>query len=678
MVLDMARAQKKSGKRLTKWDRKEFIALDGEGENSGPEEQLCIGDKIYKSRDHLYTLLSAWGRGGVTSSLYNAGKRLDTYDCIDWLLDLGGEYPKAIFVIFAGGYDVNHMLRGFERGLMEEIAAGEILEFEHGGERYQIQYRPRKSLSLKRGFEWKLNQKTGESKPHWRESIIVWDVFGFFQENFVGVMGKWLGKTHRHFELIKRMKAQRGNFENLSHAEINAYNIAELETLVELMEKVHEGIDGLDLKCMRFDGAGAVASAMYRKHGIRQFKSEPPEEVLTAARTAYAGGRIEICKIGTMRDTVFDYDINSAYPDTLRKLPSLAHGFWEHLDGKAEPGFTLVHCKYKFEAGLPFYPLFYRSEKMQIIFGQEGEGWYWWPEFEAAQKFPGRIEILESYVFREVDGIRPFTWIDEYYEKRRQWVSSPTEEWQRGGEKIIKLGLNSLYGKTAQQVGGADGKAPSYHQIEWAGYITSATRARLLEAAILNPSAIIGFATDGIFSTEKLDLKISTDKSLGEWSLTIFEGLTVVMAGVYWWHNADGTFGHFSRGFDKDAMKTPQPIWDAWAGGRDSIDVPMYRLIGMSSACISESFWPWRGRFVESMRSLALDGHSHKRNGMVIKKTRPHLGLVDLDVAPNIEYGFGLQGCSYAYPLKWLEPREGDDFSNELEMGKELSDSENI
>lgn len=641
-------------------------------------EELSIGNKKYYSRDHVYTLISAYGRGGIESNLYRGGKRLGSFEAVDWLCDLGEAYPKAIFVIFAGGYDINHVFFEFEHAFIEEIAAGDILEFEHEDEWYQIQYRPRKSLSIKRGCEEYIDSK-GNYKTKWRSSIIIWDVFGFFQENFVGVMAKWLGVSHRHYEFIKSMKAKRGDFEHVDKATIANYNLCELECLIEIMEKVHEGISGLGLKCMRFDGAGAVASAMMRKHGIREFKCESPEDVLIAARTAYAGGRIEICKMGTIRGEVYDYDINSAYPNILLDLPALSAGVWQHKKrGKPKPGFTLVRCRYNFEAGQRFYPLFYRSEKMQIIFGAQGEGWYWYPEYEAARQCPGTIDVLESWHFAEIKPTRPFNWIREYYEQRRQWTNAPTAEWQQGAEKIIKLGLNSLYGKTAQQLGGND-KAPAYHQIEWAGYITSATRARLFKAAALRPECIIGFATDGIFSTEPLPLKTSSDKSLGEWSLSKFEGLTVVMAGVYWWHLKDGKFGHYSRGFDKDAMSTPASVWDAWKNAQGEVDIKMYRMLGMGSAVVSETLWPWRGRFVESLRTLALDGHSHKRNAIDIKRCKPHLNLVDLMVSNNVEYTSGQQQISYPYPLKWLEKDNEDQFyKEELEITREMLDTFNI
>lgn len=664
-------------KPLSKWERKQFISIDGEGENEGKEETHRTKNKIYKSRSHKFTLLAA----STGESLYDRGKRLDSFACLDWLCELGGLYPKGIFVIFAGGYDVNHILWGIERALMEEITTGATVEFEHKNEWYLIQLRSRKSLTVKRGKNYIQNKK-GAWVVKWQAEIVLWDVWGFFQDSFVGVMGKWLGKTHHHFDLIKRMKAKRGDFENVPQKEINDYNRAELECLTEVMLKVHEGIDGLGLQCMRFDGAGAVAASMMRKHKIKEHKQETPEAVLEASCTAYAGGRIEICKIGHHKGPVYDYDINSAYPSVLKDLPCLACGHWE-MDGHNKvprPGFTLVHIKYAFVPGKHFYPLFYRTEAMKINYPDEGEGWYWYPEYEAALLCKGKIEVLSSWHFVDGCNHKPFGWVLEYYNARREWIKRPTAEWQRGGEKIIKLGLNSLYGKTAQQVGGRQGIAPAYHQLEWAGYITSATRARLYKAAMLKPDAIIGFATDGIFSTKKLLLECSTDKQIGMWELKepVPDGLTVVMAGIYWWHNGDKSFTHFSRGFDKDAMETPAPILAAWKRGDTSIDIPMRRLIGMGTACTSDIFWQLRGRFVESVRTLALDGHSHKRSRINVKRDKPYMHLVDLLPGPNVEYHFGAQGCSYPYPLKWLEEAENDDYETELETQRETDDTENI
>lgn len=666
----------KRGKPLSKWDKGEFIAIDGEGASIGEYETFEVEStgRVYKAKEHIYTLLAATSG----ESLYNGGKRLDSFSCINFLLDLSDSHKKAIFIIFAGGYDINHILMyGFERDILQKISRGETTEFEHEGVTYSIEYRARKSLTLRRGLEFYTDTKN-RSKARWKSRIVIWDVFGFFQENYVGVMGKWLGKDHPHFELIKRMKALRGDFARVKQSEINAYNAAELETLAQIMVKVRDAVGGLQLKCTRWDGAGAIAAAIMQKHEIRNYKQITDDSIMEAVRTAYAGGRIEVCKIGNHKGEVYDYDINSAYPDVMRNLPCLLHGHWIRGEGEPPEGFTIVHCRFDFADNLPFYPLFYRTERMQISFPAQGEGWYWFPEYRAALECPGKLEVLAWVHWNPDCDHKPFSWINEYYETRRQWLKHTTADWQKGGEKIIKLGLNSLYGKTAQQLGGTEDKPPAYHQLEWAGYITSATRARLYLAGILQPSSIIGFATDGIFSTAPLPLPINREKQIGAWELKepLPDGMTIAMAGVYWWHMKGGEFNHFSRGFDKDAMKTPYRVLDAWSKGLDEIEIPMHRLIGMGSACQSDTLWKMRGRFTEGMRNLKIDGTSHKRKRIDVKKTKPFKKLVDLEPSINIEYISQAQGCSHPYPIRWAS--DMDEYGNELEMLKEFMDSENV
>lgn len=670
-----------AGGKTSKWDKGQFIALDGEGENDPSTQKFRVGNdgKTYHAAEHRYTLLAA----STGETLYNGGKRLGTQACLDFLLDLGQEYKKAIFVIFAGSYDINHMLMfGFDKKTLQKISRGDTVLFDYDGVEYEIEYRARKSLSLKRGRIWIPEKKLSK----WQSKITIWDVFGFFQESFIKVMWKWLGENHRHYELIKDMKARRGDFANVEQKAINAYNAAELETLVELMEKVRESINGLDLKCNRWDGAGSIAGALFRKHKSREHKRpyKIDFDLDRAIRTAYAGGRIEICKMGNYCGTVYDYDINSAYPFVMKDLPSLANGWWEHGKGTPPAGFTLVRCKYEFIRGQNFYPLFFRTDKMQIYFPSDGEGWYWYPEYHASRLCPGNVEVLEWYHFVAEKDEKPFSWITEYYETRKKWVKNPDQEWQRGGEKIIKLGLNSLYGKTAQQLGGTGLAPPTYHQMEWAGFITSATRARLYEAAMKDPSNIIGFATDGIFSTRPLDVPLSDKKEIGMWELKVFAGLTIVMAGVYWWHkerqkeNDIQKYDHFSRGFDKESMETPDLIISAWQRGISNIDISMHRLITMGSACASETLWKMRGRFTQGFRTLRLDGKSNKRQAINVAKKKPYKELVALKPAENLEYGCGLLNISHPYPVKWLNEEMTDEFTNDLELQKENGDTENI
>jgi hypothetical protein len=215
--------------------------------------------------------------------------------------------------------------------------------------------------------------------------------------------------------------------------------------------------------------------------------------------------------------------------------------------------------------------------------------------------------------------------------------------------------------------------------LEWAGFITSATRARLFLAASSVSDYVIGFATDGLFTTAdaKTLLGVSDIKTIGVWSLKIVPGITIAMAGVYWFHKEGGGYEHFSRGFDKDAMQTPERVLQAWKAGKESIDIPMQRLIGIGSACASDTLYRMRGRFTQGVRSLKINGDSSKRDGFDVRKEKPHLRLVSLKAKENFDYEQGLQHCSYPYPLTWLDAAGDEAYARELELIKELHDAEN-
>jgi hypothetical protein len=122
-------------------------------------------------------------------------------------------------------------------------------------------------------------------------------------------------------------------------------------------------------------------------------------------------------------------------------------------------------------------------------------------------------------------------------------------------EKVLKLILNSVYGKLAQFVGSSN-KVPNCANPYYAAAITAYCRRRLLEAALIDPSAIVFFATDGIMATRPLhhlkepaegvvnrpkarplervkDEKLGDAISLGDWEYAQRDGGIFVMAGVY-------------------------------------------------------------------------------------------------------------------------------------------------
>lgn len=686
---DKQGTKKRYGKKPSLFEAGNFVAVDGEGFNAGAVIDRMVGadNRIYRTQDHEYAFLSA----SDGSELYNRTGRLATKQCLDFLLDIKRRDPTAILVCFGAGYDMCHMLAfGLDRDDLKALIQGTGLGTAFGrktldisltgdGEThdYRIELRNRKSLSIWRwphGADKFEEKRKKDGSKAWVstcvDKAVLWDVWGFFQGSFIEAMDTWL-PSDPDYLFIKREKGNRNIFVRSEIDTIRRYNAAELRCLVAMMEKVRQAIRDMGLTITRWDGAGAIAGAMLKEYGIKEHMAASPPEVFEAARYAYSGGHIEACKIGYYNGLVHHYDVNSAYPDQFRNLPSLALGYWKHSSKTADNtrvpfGFTLVRVEYRFTPGLPFYPLFYRQTNGSIIYPERGHGWYWFPEFEAATAFVsafGAIEfrVVEWWHFHTHTNERPFMWIEEKYQQRKAIVEeSKRTGIPNGAEKTLKLGYNSVYGKAAQQVGArlveGEIKPPAYFQLEWAGYVTSGCRAKLMTAAIQKPHAIISFATDGLFATQPLDLYCPKEKELGAWEYQVHQGMTMVMPGVYWLHEEKKVKG-YSRGFDKHTMKEPDFVHQAWKQRKTDLAVPSRRLITLGSSLMSDDFWDMRGCFVETTRSLALNGDNSKRCEISYTTASPHKWMVATQPRDLLEdYDTPLSGLMSApYPIAWLD-----------------------
>lgn len=681
------RARAKTMGKSSAFDRARFVGVDGEGFSDGDEIRLTMGNPPheYVARDHFYALLT----DSDGHELYNPAGRLDAKSCLDFLLHIRERDANAVPVLFGGSYDICHMLafdlsqadilellRPDPTGLRGESH----IEVTLGDNDYKLTYRPRKSLRIKRwpaGAD-KYEQHTTnadnpdkESKTVWRltkhDSVMVWDVWGFFQSSFVVAMDTWM-PGDADWQMIQKFKGGRKNFDRSEIADIKRYNQAEVRCLAAMMDKVRDSIRECELSVTRWDGVGAVSSAMFKKHNVRDHMEETPQEVFDASRVAYSGGHIEAYKVGYHKDIIHHADINSAYPNHFRYLPSLAGGTWRKYTRGTPSGelFSLVHVVYHFLPGLPFYPLFYREANGSILYPERGSGWYWFPEYEAARQFSEQFgsfqfRVLAFYTFKPVFNERPFKWIEEYFERRKAIIEQTARDGiPRGEEKTLKLGYNGCYGKTAQQLGaykqGGEIFAPPYFQLEWAGAVTAGCRAQIMLAAMQKPWSIISVATDGIFSTEKLDLDAPKEKILGKWEYRTHDGMTMVMPGVYWLHDGDKV-KHFSRGYDKEQMQDFDLIHQAWSERKAVLSFDQERMVTLGNATMSDGFWKLRGLFTRSKRELRIDGKNSKRMGVSMSSARPHKGLCDTKPRDHTEdYSVSADRlCSTPFPIPFMD-----------------------
>src|SRR3984893_844348 len=193
-----------------------------------------------------------------------------------------------------------------------------------------------------------------------------------------------------------------------------------------------------------------------------------------------------------------------------------------------------------------FYPLPYRREDGSIIFPPSGEGIYFveevlamldWCERIYADK--GAMTYGPALIFKEdweyipANDYKPFTFVQKYFDQRTAILLEHGKGDIR--EKVIKLVLNSLYGKMAQGVvSRSDGMPPVTANPYYAGAITAWTRAAVLRAALQavdEGKNVIAIATDGIVTDGPIEgLKTFKDKRLGEWE---FDETSISDSGVF-------------------------------------------------------------------------------------------------------------------------------------------------
>jgi hypothetical protein len=182
----------------------------------------------------------------------------------------------------------------------------------------------------------------------------------------------------------------------------------------------------------------------------------------------------------------------------------------------------------------------------------------------------------------------------------------------------------------AQRIG-RKGEPPKYASLWYAAAITAGTQRQLVGAGLTNPDAVIAFATDGIITTEPLDVYLPVEKTLGEWEMQKGDKGTFIQSGVYTIHllDKDGKpeIKAKSRGFtpdntDKKEGETAKDVLDRtlretipalWAKGDDSYSFPYQQYINLGLSVQPGSETGLIGCWRLSPRKLQLNTMSNKR-----------------------------------------------------------------
>lgn len=518
-----------------------FVAVDGEGGN-------------LPNGYHAYFLLRAGDRTLLPSG---DNVRLTTRDCLEFLSALP---TNVIYVAYFFDYDVTKIVEDLPFRKLQRLMdrGSRQSELKSGGKpaglfpvdwaEFQIDYLPRKEFKVRKQTGVTIDEKTGEPKKTFSSWVVINDVGSFFQTKFVDAIEKWKVGTSETREAIGAGKELRAEFTPEGIASIDAYNALEIEALEELMEKFRAACIDVGYIPKKWQGPGQLAEAAFRKHEIPEsrtielFQNPRFRGLLEFALNAFYGGRPEISAIGPVDVPVFQWDINSAYPAAMAHLPCLIHGTWIHsyphsediptVDWETNEGFAICYGRF-FGVGdnrTLWYGLPVRSFEGSISYPISGKGWYWNFEVAAGSKHQ-RFIVEEQWEYVRNCDCSPMDFVPDLYLLRIKLGKD-------GAGIVLKLLLNSLYGKTVQSIG-----FPKYSNPIWGSFITAYCRSMILQfihsstccedSSKMCGTDILMVATDSVCTlTERSD--IADTKDLGGWSLEIHPfGMFLIQPGVY-------------------------------------------------------------------------------------------------------------------------------------------------
>ncbi len=634
---------------------------------------------------------------------------LDTWECLDFLAELPTD---VIYVAYFFDYDVTKILEQIGWYKLQKLMDRDSRKGKHGRPfpvdlkqgLYQVEYMPRKHFKVR-----KQNGTDDEGKSTYGKWVVINDVGPFFQCRFVQALEQWGIGTPDERAAIALGKDARNSHRVEDFERVRRYNALECKLLADLMEQFRDACVDVGYIPRQWQGPGQIAEAMLHQNGIPKSKdvgllTDPRNaRLLTFGRNSFYGGRPEITAIGRIQFPVTQWDINSAYPHALENVPCLEHGKWQHvvLGSKQERleclagGRRRVDIKplgiyygsfdFNGEGSPPtLYGLPIRSETGTISYPRAGRGWYW--GFEIRASVHQSFNAIEGFEYLEKCRCVPFGWVRKIYAARKGMGKNAKGI-------VLKLALNSLYGKMAQSIG-----SPKYANPIWASFITAFCRTQIQDAIHSCHDIDTGkcgrgiwmIATDAIFTS--YDLPLKEGGGLGQFSKTVYrKGIFLVQPGLYF--RGNGGF-YKSPGGEYISLRkkpktrgVPQSLvvkheQDFRQGFRDmlstalfasgNVTIPLRAFVGIRQALHRHNL-SILGQWVETTKTISFDwtnkrarGFAHQDFGHNHINTGPRDGSRAVETVPyskDIGKMLELQRLDFADQPDWA-----DQLSNMEEM----------
>ena len=552
-----------------------------------------------ESVEGRYTLL-AWATDDGDDDWIENTDGLSTRECLTFLTSA----PKGLRLWgFAFGYDVNMMLVDVPVPLVTKL-------YEEGAcywREFRIAYTPNKKLTVSR------YQGTGKGRKV-IASATVWDMFTWIQSSFVNWLESWSLASAREIDRIRAMKQQRATFAADEALAIRKYCLSECRYLAAGARRLVDLISQAGVKVTTYYSPATISKAMLKREHVTDYRADVPDEIAGHVEAAYMGGRAEVSVIGPLAGPLYQYDIRSAYPAMAVGMPCLAHGTWKYRKPAKLPvvsPWSLCRVSWKPLRGQPqpvWGPLPVRPRTGSLRWPSHGTGWFWGVEVLAALRH-AQVEVKDVWTFVPGCEHRPFDYLHDLYRDRRQRKDAGDPS-----EYVLKLALNATYGALAEHPHKNQDGPPKFRCLAWAGWITAATRAALLD--VLTDDVVL-MATDSLVSSAPLPLTLGS--GLGEWEVAQYDEMLIAGTGIYYGRQGEQWATTKTRGFESGQL-TREIVAELWRdqGRVGSVRMSRQRFIGMGTALHRiHGFYPpysrlWR-QFITEQVDKTLDIEPRRR-----------------------------------------------------------------
>ena len=253
---------------------------------------------------------------------------------------------------------------------------------------------------------------------------------------------------------------------------------------------------------------------------------ENKREVIQYALDSYNGGKFEVTEKGV--DNYFEYDIVSAYPFEISQLADIT---WSRIvyskTYRRQAIYAFIKCKISIPYNLPSPVVVKRGNVNTYPVGQF-EKTITKTEYEYLIANGADIEIIDGYFIHLDNRQYPYRREINKLVKLKQQFKKDHEDFDY---HIIKIFLNSLYGKFVQLINKGDHHEASTCWNPIFGSIVTAncrTRMALLQSTFQSTVAV---HTDSIITTKKLPIR--KNDSLGELSFETQGQGVILGSGIY-------------------------------------------------------------------------------------------------------------------------------------------------